>query len=96
MSNEPEFITLQENLNAARLWEEIEANGSRAANSELLQHFHKEILKKLKSGRGRHGVEKEEAIVYWNGVADKLQKHEACARSLLDRMVDQISQTARK
>ena len=31
--------------------------------------------------------------MYWSGVADKLQKHEACARSLLDRMVDQISQT---
>ena len=43
VSNEPASITLQENLNAARLWEEIEANGSRAANSELLQHFHKEI-----------------------------------------------------
>ena len=30
--------------------------------------------------------------MYWNGVADKLQKHEACARSLLDRIVDKISQ----
>ena len=81
---ESDTTVLHERLNGKRLWSAVESNPARGANAELLQHFFSKVLGRLNSGKGRKSEKKLDAIGHWRPLSEKLQRHEECARGLLD------------
>ena len=79
---------LEENLNARLLWEAVESDPSRNANAQLLIFFFNQVLKKVDGGKGRRGALKDEAIAFWRSLLKKMEKHEECARGLLELILD--------
>ena len=81
---ESDTTVLHERLNGKRLWSAVESNPARGANAELLQQFFSKVLGRLNSGKGRKSEKKLDAIGHWRPLSEKLQRHEECARGLLD------------